>query len=145
MIRFWTQISQSCGLQSDMNPISVFLLQHYESLANRASSNGHIIDIYACALDQTGMLEMKCCANYTGYAHLHHLWCLWLLMAPYLWRYLWCLCLCRGYVVMADSFNTSLFKQTFQRVFTKDVQGSFKMAFAATLEVKVSFRGGTRC
>ena len=38
---------------------------------------------------------------------------------------------------MADSFNTSLFKQTFQRVFTKDVQGSFKMAFAATLEVKV--------
>ena len=40
-------------------------------------------------------------------------------------------------MVMADSFNTSLFKQTFQRVFTKDVQGSFKMAFAATLEVKV--------
>lgn len=44
----------------------------------------------------------------------------------------------RGYMVMADSFNTSLFKQTFQRVFTKDVQGSFKMAFGATLEVKVN-------
>uniref|UniRef100_A0A665UKS1 Protein transport protein SEC23 n=1 Tax=Echeneis naucrates TaxID=173247 RepID=A0A665UKS1_ECHNA len=84
-------------------------IKHYESLANRASTNGHIIDIYACALDQTGLLEMKCCANYTG-----------------------------GYMVMADSFNTSLFKQTFQRVFTKDVQGSFKMAFAATLEVKTS-------
>lgn len=83
--------------------------KHYESLANRASTNGHIIDIYACALDQTGLLEMKCCANHTG-----------------------------GYMVMADSFNTSLFKQTFQRVFTKDVQGSFKMAFAATLEVKTS-------
>ncbi|XP_035529482.1 protein transport protein Sec23A-like, partial [Morone saxatilis] len=83
--------------------------KHYESLANRASTNGHIIDIYACALDQTGLLEMKCCANYTG-----------------------------GYMVMADSFNTSLFKQTFQRVFTKEVQGSFKMAFAATLEVKTS-------
>ena len=38
---------------------------------------------------------------------------------------------------MADSFNTSLFKQTFQRVFNKDVQGSFKMAFAGTLEIKV--------
>lgn len=48
----------------------------------------------------------------------------------------WCVCY-RGYMVMADSFNTSLFKQTFQRVFTKDVQGSFKMAFGATLEVKV--------
>uniref|UniRef100_A0A3Q3QHL0 Protein transport protein SEC23 n=1 Tax=Monopterus albus TaxID=43700 RepID=A0A3Q3QHL0_MONAL len=83
--------------------------KHYESLANRASANGHVIDIYACALDQTGMLEMKCCENCTG-----------------------------GYMVMADSFNTSLFKQTFQRVFTKDVQGSFKMAFAATLEVKTS-------
>uniref|UniRef100_A0A3B3R9S3 Protein transport protein SEC23 n=1 Tax=Paramormyrops kingsleyae TaxID=1676925 RepID=A0A3B3R9S3_9TELE len=83
--------------------------KHYEALATRASTNGHIIDIYACALDQTGLLEMKCCANHTG-----------------------------GYMVMADSFNTSLFKQTFQRVFTKDVQGSFKMAFAGTLEIKTS-------
>uniref|UniRef100_A0A8C1G3T2 Protein transport protein SEC23 n=1 Tax=Cyprinus carpio TaxID=7962 RepID=A0A8C1G3T2_CYPCA len=83
--------------------------KHYEALANRAAANGHIIDIYACALDQTGLLEMKCCTNHTG-----------------------------GYMVMADSFNTSLFKQTFQRVFTKDVQGSFKMALAGTLEIKTS-------
>uniref|UniRef100_A0A671MUU1 Protein transport protein SEC23 n=1 Tax=Sinocyclocheilus anshuiensis TaxID=1608454 RepID=A0A671MUU1_9TELE len=83
--------------------------KHYEALANRAAANGHIIDIYACALDQTGLLEMKCCTNYTG-----------------------------GYMVMADSFNTSLFKQTFQRVFTKDAQGSFKMALAGTLEIKTS-------
>ncbi|XP_019734052.1 protein transport protein Sec23A isoform X2 [Hippocampus comes] len=83
--------------------------KHYEALASRASASGHVMDIYACALDQTGLLEMKCCANNTG-----------------------------GYMVMADSFNTSLFKQTFQRVFSKDVQGSFKMAFAATLEVKTS-------
>ncbi|XDV42843.1 hypothetical protein PO909_011437 [Leuciscus waleckii] len=83
--------------------------KHYEALANRAAANGHIVDIYACALDQTGLLEMKCCTNYTG-----------------------------GYMVMADSFNTSLFKQTFQRVFTKDVQGAFKMALAGTLEIKTS-------
>ncbi|XP_061552811.1 protein transport protein Sec23A [Phycodurus eques] len=83
--------------------------KHYESLASRASDSGHVMDIYACALDQTGLLEMKCCANNTG-----------------------------GYMVMADSFNTSLFQQTFQRVFAKDVQGSFKMAFAAMLEVKTS-------
>lgn len=44
----------------------------------------------------------------------------------------------RGYMVMGDSFNTALFKQTFQRVFAKDVRGEFKMAFGATLEVKVS-------
>lgn len=43
--------------------------QHYETLANRSAANGHCIDIYACALDQTGLLEMKCCANVTGYVH----------------------------------------------------------------------------
>ena len=40
-------------------------------------------------------------------------------------------------MVMADSFNTSLFKQTFQRVFAKDMKGEFKMAFGGVLEVKV--------
>ncbi|KAM4690679.1 protein transport protein Sec23A isoform 1-T2 [Rhinophrynus dorsalis] len=83
--------------------------KHFEALANRAAASGHVIDIYACALDQTGLLEMKCCPNHTG-----------------------------GYMVMGDSFNTSLFKQTFQRVFTKDAQGNFKMAFGGTLEIKTS-------
>ena len=41
-------------------------------------------------------------------------------------------------MVMGDSFNTVLFKQTFQRVFSKDMRGEFKMAFGATLEVKTS-------
>ena len=43
----------------------------------------------------------------------------------------------RGHMVMGDSFNTSLFKQTFQRIFSKDFNGNFRMAFGATLEVKV--------
>jgi protein transport protein SEC23 len=42
-----------------------------------------------------------------------------------------------GHMVMGDSFNTSLFKQTFQRVFSKDAKSEFKMAFGATVEVKV--------
>lgn len=83
--------------------------KHYEMLANRAATNGHCVDIYACALDQTGLLEMKCCTNLTG-----------------------------GHMVMGDSFNTSLFKQTFQRIFTKDFNGYFRMAFGGTLEVKTS-------
>lgn len=40
-------------------------------------------------------------------------------------------------MVMGDSFNTSLFKQTFQRVFNKGFNGDFRMAFGASLEVKV--------
>ncbi|KAK1170944.1 protein transport protein Sec23A [Acipenser oxyrinchus oxyrinchus] len=83
--------------------------KYYEALASRSAVNGHCIDIYACALDQTGLLEMKCCSNLTG-----------------------------GHIVMGDSFNTSLFKQTFQRVFTKDYNGEFRMAFGGELEVKTS-------
>lgn len=84
-------------------------IKHYDNLANRAAENGHTIDIYSCALDQTGLHEMKNCCNFTG-----------------------------GHMVMGDSFNTSLFKQTFQRVFSKDTKEEFKMAFGATLEVKTS-------
>ncbi|KAA8595212.1 hypothetical protein FQN60_012347 [Etheostoma spectabile] len=76
--------------------------KYYEAMANRSAVNGHCIDIYACALDQTGLLEMK------------------------------------GHIVMGDSFNTSLFKQTFQRVFSKDYNGDFRMAFGGVLEVKTS-------
>ncbi|XP_073433959.1 protein transport protein Sec23A isoform X1 [Dendrobates tinctorius] len=83
--------------------------KHFDGLATRAAASGHVIDIYACALDQTGVLEMKCCPNFTG-----------------------------GYMVMGDSFNTSLFKQTFQRVFAKDAQGNFKMSFGGILEIKTS-------
>ncbi|XP_033626935.1 protein transport protein Sec23A-like [Asterias rubens] len=84
-------------------------MKHYEGLATRASNNGHTIDVYSCALDQTGLHEMKPCCNYTG-----------------------------GHMVMADSFNTSLFKQTFQRVFARDQKGEFQMAFGAVMEVKTS-------
>ncbi|CAH0756535.1 unnamed protein product [Diatraea saccharalis] len=84
-------------------------IKHYESLSLRSATNGHCIDIYSCALDQTGLLEMKQCCNSTG-----------------------------GHMVMGDSFNSSLFKQTFQRVFAKDQSGDYKMAFNGTLEVKCS-------
>lgn len=41
-------------------------IKHYEALAMRAAVNGHCIDIYSCALDQTGLMEMKQCCNSTG-------------------------------------------------------------------------------
>lgn len=84
-------------------------IKHYDALALRAATNGHCIDIYSCALDQTGLMEMKQCCNSTG-----------------------------GHMVMADSFNSSLFKQTFQRVFSRDEKGDLKMAFNGTVEVKCS-------
>lgn len=44
----------------------------------------------------------------------------------------------RGHMVMGDSFNSSLFKQTFQRVLVRDQKQDFKMAFNGILEVKTS-------
>lgn len=41
-------------------------IKHYDSLAMRAATNGHCVDIYSCALDQTGLMEMKQCCNSTG-------------------------------------------------------------------------------
>lgn len=84
-------------------------IKHYEALALRTATNGHCIDIYSCALDQTGLMEMKQCCNSTG-----------------------------GHMVMGDSFNSSLFKQTYQRVFATDPKNDLKMGFNALLEVKCS-------
>lgn len=82
---------------------------YYTSLATRASKNGHAIDIFSCALDQTGLHEMKCCTNMTN-----------------------------GLMVMGDSFDSNLFKTSFQRIFSKDSKGNLKMAFNAILDVKTS-------
>lgn len=82
---------------------------YYRDLATRASNNGHAIDIFSCALDQTGLHEMKCCTNMTN-----------------------------GLMVMGDSFDSNLFKTSFQRIFSKDKKGNLKMAFNAILDVKTS-------
>jgi len=84
-------------------------IKHYEAMANRAAGNGHVIDIYSADVNQTGLHEMKYCSNYTG-----------------------------GHMILADSFNTSLFKQSFQRVFLRDSRNEFRMSFGNVVEVKTS-------
>jgi len=39
---------------------------------------------------------------------------------------------------MGDVFESALFKQTFQRVFSKDSKDEFKTAYNASFEVKVT-------
>lgn len=84
-------------------------MKHYDSLTERAVKNGHVIDLYSCALDQTGLHEMKNLVNLTC-----------------------------GHVVMGDSFESKLFKQTLLRAFARDSNGHLKMGFNAILEVKTS-------
>ncbi|KAI9806019.1 MAG: GTPase-activating protein S23 [Piccolia ochrophora] len=78
----------------------------YDSLAKRVSHNGHVVDIFAGCLDQVGLLEMKGLSNSTG-----------------------------GHMVLTDSFTSSMFKQSFVRVFDKDVNDTLLMGFNASLEV----------
>lgn len=84
-------------------------VRHYKALAVRAATAGHAVDIFACCLDQTGIYELKTLCTSTG-----------------------------GYLIMCDSFKSSLFEQTYQRVFNADEQGSLEMGFAATIEIKCS-------
>ena len=84
-------------------------MKHYMALAQRSAVNGHTIDIFACALDQTGLHEMKYCVNSTG-----------------------------GLMIMGDSYDSSIFKSSFQRIFAKEDNGNLKMAFNAILEIKTS-------
>ncbi|CAF1344296.1 unnamed protein product, partial [Didymodactylos carnosus] len=96
-------------IEKDNAPYMKKAIKFYESLANRSAVNGHVIDLYSSALDQTGLHEMKYCSNYTG-----------------------------GHIVLSDSFNTSLFKQSLQKVFARDARNEYRMNFGATVEVKTS-------
>jgi len=88
--------------------------QHYDALAQRCVASCHAIDLFACSLDQIGLLEMKNCIEKTG-----------------------------GLVTLADFFSQSLFKESFRRVFIRfqddegtneQDRGQLTMAFAGTLE-----------
>ena len=81
-------------------------LKFYDTLAKRTAQNGHIIDIFAGCLDQVGLLEMRSLANSTG-----------------------------GHIILTDSFSSSMFKQSFVRIFDKDADDNLLMGFNASLEV----------
>ncbi|KAG7118012.1 Protein transport protein SEC23 like [Verticillium longisporum] len=81
-------------------------LKFYDTLAKRTAHNGHIIDIFAGCLDQVGLLEMKGLCNSTG-----------------------------GHMILTDSFTSSMFKQSFNRVFEKDGDDNLVMGFNGVLEV----------
>ncbi|KAF2794737.1 protein transport protein SEC23 [Melanomma pulvis-pyrius CBS 109.77] len=81
-------------------------LKFYDNLAKRVAHNGHIVDIFAGCLDQVGLLEMKGLSNSTG-----------------------------GHMILTDSFTSSMYKQSFARIFNKDADDNLLMGFNASLEV----------
>mmetsp|Transcript_4402 Transcript_4402/g.8480 ORF Transcript_4402/g.8480 Transcript_4402/m.8480 type:complete len:822 (-) Transcript_4402:68-2533(-) len=79
------------------------------------SASIHVVDIFACSLDQVGMLEMQQLVEATG-----------------------------GLMVLGDSFGQSVFKESLMRVFRRYPDeipqdgGKMTMAFGASLEVLTS-------
>ncbi|CAK7349249.1 unnamed protein product [Dovyalis caffra] len=63
-------------------------VKFYEGLAKQLVHQGHVLDLFACALDQVGVAELKVAVERTG-----------------------------GFVVLAESFGHSVFKDSFRRVF----------------------------
>jgi protein transport protein SEC23 len=83
--------------------------------ANASATSCHVVDVFACSLDQVGVLEMGELVEATG-----------------------------GLMVLGDSFGQSVFKESVRRVFQTFEEeipedgGKMQMAFGATLEVLTS-------
>ncbi|MQL85480.1 hypothetical protein Taro_017982 [Colocasia esculenta] len=77
-------------------------VKFYGGLSKQLVHQGHVLDLFACALDQVGLAELKVAVERTG-----------------------------GIVVLAESFGHSVFKDSFRRVFQSsdfDLGLSFKLA-----------------
>ncbi|KAM3249823.1 protein transport protein SEC23 [Capsicum annuum] len=95
-------------LHKDAAPFFKKAVHFYEELAKQLVSQGHILDVFASALDQVGVAEMKVAIEKTG-----------------------------GLVVLAESFGHSVFKDSFKRVF-EDGEQSLGLCCNATLEINCS-------
>mmetsp|Transcript_26487 Transcript_26487/g.36914 ORF Transcript_26487/g.36914 Transcript_26487/m.36914 type:complete len:755 (+) Transcript_26487:138-2402(+) len=86
-------------------------LKFYAELGERAAAAGHVIDIYAGAMDQTGVAEMRGATLKTG-----------------------------GYVVLDDAFEGDVFKGSFRRLFVTDggEEQNLAMCFSGQIDVKCS-------
>lgn len=75
-------------LDKDSAPYHHKAVKFYEGLAKQLVHQGHVLDLFACALDQVGVAELKVAVEKTG-----------------------------GLVVLAESFGHSVFKDSLRRIF----------------------------
>ncbi|KAJ0034297.1 hypothetical protein Pint_25549 [Pistacia integerrima] len=92
-------------LDKDAAPYFKKAVKFYDNFAKQLVSQGHVLDLFASALDQVGVAEMKVAVEKTG-----------------------------GLVVLSESFGHSVFKDSFKRVF-EDGEQSLGLCFNGTLEI----------
>ncbi|RZC56346.1 hypothetical protein C5167_015200 [Papaver somniferum] len=95
-------------LAKDAAPHFYKAVKFYENLSKQLVSQGHVLDLFASALDQVGVAEMKVVVEKTG-----------------------------GLVVLAESFGHPVFKDSFKRIF-EDGEQSLGLSFNGTFEVNCS-------
>ncbi|KAH9615726.1 hypothetical protein KSS87_015254 [Heliosperma pusillum] len=95
-------------LDKDAAPYFQKAVKYYDSLGKQLASQGHVLDLFASALDQVGVAEMKVAVERTG-----------------------------GLVVLSESFGHSVFKDSFIRLFEEGDQ-SLRLCSNGTLEIYCS-------
>lgn len=90
-------------------------VKFYEEIGSQLVHQGHVLDLFACALDQVGVAEMKVAVERTG-----------------------------GIVVLAESFGHSVFKDSLRRIFQSsdsDLGLSFNGIFEINCSKDVKIQG----
>lgn len=95
-------------LEKDAAPFYHKAIKFYQGLSKQLVEQGHVLDLFACALDQVGVAEIKVAVERTG-----------------------------GLVVLAESFGHSVFKNSFKRVFEAG-DNVLGLSFNGTFEVLCS-------
>jgi len=84
-------------------------VKYYSGITTQLTTQGHCLDVFACALDQIGLAEMKGTVEQTG-----------------------------GLVVLSESFSHAVFKDSFTRLFSKDAPGKPSLMHNGVFEVITS-------
>ncbi|KAJ7532971.1 hypothetical protein O6H91_13G027400 [Diphasiastrum complanatum] len=95
-------------LAKDAAPKFTKAVKFYDGLAKQLANQGHVLDLFACALDQVGVAEMKVAVERSG-----------------------------GLVVLAESFGHSVFKDSFKRIFQSG-DSALGLSFSGIFEVSCS-------
>lgn len=95
-------------LDKDSAPLYDKAVKFYDQIAKQLVHQGHVLDLFACAVDQVGVAEMKVAIEKTG-----------------------------GIVVLAESFGHSVFKDSLLRIF-QSANNDLGLSFNGILEINCS-------
>ncbi|KAG2643875.1 protein transport protein SEC23-like [Panicum virgatum] len=95
-------------LDKDSAPLYDKAVKFYDQIAKQLVHQGHVLDLFACAVDQVGVAEMKVAIEKTG-----------------------------GMVVLAESFGHSVFKDSLRHIF-QSADDKLGLSFNGILEINCS-------